>query len=234
MENNNHCVYIHTNKINRKKYVGRTKHGDNPEKRWGKNGERYEGCFHFYSAIRLYRWKNFEHEIIKSGLTEEEAKQLEKETIEKFDTTNPLKGYNILKDSVYKPTGEKVIMQFSTKGKCLDNYYYQEEDIEKDIPSESIEWVKWCLENEESMIDLVENDICKLHKMRRKMNGRFLWKIMVVKVYWLDDDEEVSDAIKTGTYKESIAKKMEEFEKWKKVRGIVRENKFLRNEIKKH
>lgn len=37
--NSTYCVYIHTNKINGKKYVGQT--CQKPEYRWGKNGIDY-------------------------------------------------------------------------------------------------------------------------------------------------------------------------------------------------
>lgn len=98
-QNETYCVYIHTNKQNGKVYVGQTKFGDNPNKRW-RNGEGYVMSVVFYQAIKKYGWDGFEHKIIKSGLTQDEANYLEESLIQQFDSTNFSNGYNI------KPGGE--------------------------------------------------------------------------------------------------------------------------------
>lgn len=90
--NNKYCIYCHTNKINGKKYIGQTK--QKPENRWV-NGKGYKNCTYFYNAIQKYGWDNFEHKILYDNLTLEEANQLEKELIAKYDTMNPEKGYNL-------------------------------------------------------------------------------------------------------------------------------------------
>lgn len=92
--NGTYCVYIHTNKIDYKKYAGITKYGNAPNKRW-QNGKAYLLNKHFTQAIRKYGWDNFEHEIIASNLTEEEAKRFESILIDKLDLMNPDKGYNL-------------------------------------------------------------------------------------------------------------------------------------------
>ena len=92
--NGTYCVYIHTNKINNKKYIGQTQYGDDPNKRW-RNGFGYKDCTYFYKAIQKYGWNNFEHEIIASNLTQEEANHFEELLIEKFETMSSDKGYNI-------------------------------------------------------------------------------------------------------------------------------------------
>lgn len=91
--NSTYCVYIHTNKINGKKYVGQT--CQKPEYRWKKDGRGYKRNPRFYSAIKHYGWDNFEHEIIASNLTKEEADNFEILLIDKLDTMNPDKGYNL-------------------------------------------------------------------------------------------------------------------------------------------
>ena len=83
-------VYVHTNKINGKKYVGIT--SKRPQKRWN-NGKGYERQ-HFYSAIEKYGWENFEHKILKTGLTQEEADYWEKYYIHEFDSLLGHNGYN--------------------------------------------------------------------------------------------------------------------------------------------
>ena len=86
----NYKVYVHINKINNKKYVGITK--QKPQGRWGNNGFRYKKQQKFYRAIQKYGWDNFEHIILYEHLTAEEAGEIEKQLIEKYDSYN--NGYN--------------------------------------------------------------------------------------------------------------------------------------------
>lgn len=90
--NNEYCVYVHINKINGKMYIGQT--CQKPEHRWN-NGNGYNSCPYFYKAIKKYGWNNFEHEVIASCLTKEEANNLEKLLIKILNTQNKEYGYNI-------------------------------------------------------------------------------------------------------------------------------------------
>lgn len=92
--NGTYCVYVHTNKINGKMYVGQTVYGDNPKRRW-QNGTSYKHCTYLNRTIEKYGWDNFEHEVIASNLTKEEADNFEKILIKQLDTRNPLFGYNL-------------------------------------------------------------------------------------------------------------------------------------------
>lgn len=87
-----YIVYCHENKINGKKYIGITK--DSPKKRWAA-GHGYAKSRHFDFAIKKYGWDNFNHEIIKDGMTKEQACEMEKELIEKYKTTDDRFGYNM-------------------------------------------------------------------------------------------------------------------------------------------
>ena len=77
-----YSVYIHTNKNNGKNYIGMT--STKPERRWGRQGEGYlrikNGKYcqpAFANAILKYGWDSFQHEIIATNLTFEEASELE-------------------------------------------------------------------------------------------------------------------------------------------------------------
>ena len=85
-----YCVYCHTNKENGKKYIGITK--QTPERRW-KNGNGYSSQ-HFARAIQKYGWNNFEHTILMSNLTKDQACYYERFYIKKYETTLPENGYN--------------------------------------------------------------------------------------------------------------------------------------------
>ena len=84
--NNSFCVYVHTNKINNKKYVGQT--CQKPESRWGNQGCGYKGCLLFERAIQKYGWDNFEHKILYSNLTQKEACAYESLLINKYNNIN--------------------------------------------------------------------------------------------------------------------------------------------------
>lgn len=92
--NGTYCVYIHTNKINGKKYVGQTIFGNNPNERW-RNGTGYVHSPYFWNAIQKYGWDSFEHDVIASKLTKEEADNFERLLIEKLNTCDNSCGYNM-------------------------------------------------------------------------------------------------------------------------------------------
>ena len=85
-----YCVYCHTNKINGKKYIGIT--CQTVSERWGRHGEKYK-TQKFGSAIQKYGWENFTHEVLFTGLSEKEAKEIEVELISKYKTYGK-NGYN--------------------------------------------------------------------------------------------------------------------------------------------
>lgn len=92
--NDTYCVYVHINKINGKIYVGQTIHGDGPNKRW-ESGSGYKSSPHFWNAIQKYGWDNFEHEIVASNLTKEEADNFEILLIKELKTYDNNFGYNL-------------------------------------------------------------------------------------------------------------------------------------------
>lgn len=93
MDNNKYCVYMHTNEINGKKYIGQT--SQTLKQRCGNNGKAYVGCPYFYRAIIKYGWNNFKHEILFENLSFDEANQKEDEMIKFYNTTDKNNGYNL-------------------------------------------------------------------------------------------------------------------------------------------
>ena len=84
-------VYRHT-APNGKAYIGIT--SQKPATRW-QNGRGYSQNKLFYRAINKYGWESFKHEILFTGLTQEQAEKKEMELIKLYDLTDPTKGYNI-------------------------------------------------------------------------------------------------------------------------------------------
>lgn len=88
-----YLVYIHTCKVNNKKYVGLT--GQSLKKRTGSDGSGYSRNRVFYAAILKYGWNNFETEIVSDKLEREEAAELEKKLIKELKTRDRRYGYNL-------------------------------------------------------------------------------------------------------------------------------------------
>ncbi len=89
---NNYSVYMHINKINNKKYVGITSR--KPEIRW-QNGTAYKRNPHLNSAIQKYGWGNFDHIILHTNLSYEDACMYEKKYIKDLNLKNNKYGYNM-------------------------------------------------------------------------------------------------------------------------------------------
>ena len=93
-----YTVYKHITP-NGKIYIGITKR--NPLKRW-QNGRGYSTNKHFSRAIKKYGWNNMIHEILFSGLSEDEAKIKEIKLIAYYKSNNPKYGYNITSGGDYR------------------------------------------------------------------------------------------------------------------------------------
>ena len=102
-------VYLITNIINNKKYVGIT---NNYKRRWGnecsypKNPKKRQVI---QEAIHKYGKENFKFEILYQGLSIEEACLKEKELIEQYHTligTENCQGYNLDKGGTYFPNAK--------------------------------------------------------------------------------------------------------------------------------
>lgn len=91
MEENTYCVYMHTLKVDGRKYIGITCR--RPNKRW-RNGDGYKKQPYFYNAIKKYGWDSFKHEIIFENLTKDQACVKEKALIKLFHTAEHDFGFN--------------------------------------------------------------------------------------------------------------------------------------------
>lgn len=128
---NNYIIYAHINKINNKVYVGQT--CQNPEKRWDYGSGYKKHNLHFYNAIKKYGWKEgFEHIILETGLSAEEANERERYYIKYYNSLEP-NGYNLtaggdgsLSHTTSRETKEKIGRANGKEVHCLetDEYFY--------------------------------------------------------------------------------------------------------------
>ncbi len=124
-----YSVYVHTNKINGKKYVGIT--SANVHERW-QNGKHYKRHSRFYADILMHGWNNFEHDVLFSDLSKDEAELKEKELIEIWDLTDSSKGYNVYKGGLsFEKHSPKTRERLSIKNSGENNPFYAKKHSEE-------------------------------------------------------------------------------------------------------
>ena len=97
-----------------KVYIGIT--STSLKRRWW-NGKGYKHNLHFTNAIKKYGWDNFQHIVIRDGLTKEQAEIAEIATIRHYKSRDPNFGYNMAKGGKLSPAsyeGRKRISEAST------------------------------------------------------------------------------------------------------------------------
>ena len=114
-----HKVYMHTNNINGKRYVGITR--QKPENRW----REYEAKTPIGAAFRKYGRENFTSIVLLWDLTKEEAEMAEITLISYFHTLTTEWGYNVehggsTRGKVADETKEKI--RQSQKRRWEENY----------------------------------------------------------------------------------------------------------------
>lgn len=84
---------MHINRDNGKRYIGIT--GQDVRRRWRHDGSGYKNNRYFWNAIQKHGWENFDHQIIKTGLSKNEACEMEKSLIALYKSNDLVHGYNI-------------------------------------------------------------------------------------------------------------------------------------------
>lgn len=91
---NNYCtLYLLTNMINGKIYVGQT--WSTTEIRMGDDGSRYKNSIKLFNAIKKYGVDNFAYNFLAFAHSQEVADELENQFIELYHSRDPKIGYNL-------------------------------------------------------------------------------------------------------------------------------------------
>ena len=101
-----YTVYCHTHLESCRRYIGITK--KTMLQRWNQHvytAKRTtgKGWSHFANAIRTYGQEAFSHEVLQTCDSLEEANKAEEHWVSIYDTTNPLRGFNIARGGNHTP-----------------------------------------------------------------------------------------------------------------------------------
>lgn len=120
--NKGYLVYKRTLNSDGRVYIGITH--NSLDKRAGNNGIKYDGCIHFYNAIKKYGWENFSSEILEEGLSKEKAEEREIFWIEQYHATDPKFGFNMAKGgNLAFPFNNGIkVNQYTLEGKYIKTF----------------------------------------------------------------------------------------------------------------
>lgn len=90
---NNCTIYLLTNIINNKIYIGQTWNDLNL--RMGIEGKNYKNSVHLYNAIQKHGIENFKYTVLQIVSSQEEANFYEDKYIKDYNSLDPKIGYNI-------------------------------------------------------------------------------------------------------------------------------------------
>ena len=132
---NNWCVYVHISP-SKKYYVGIT--SQKPERRWD-NGNAYlkknkKGEFTqppFAHAILKYSWENFEHRILYSELSKEDAEKKEMRLIALLKSNDGRHGYNVRSGGSTSKLSEETKRKLSEAQKGEKGSFYGRKHTEE-------------------------------------------------------------------------------------------------------
>lgn len=99
-----YTVYKHRNAINGKMYVGVT--SCSLVSRFKKGGIGYRNNKLMWEDIEKYGWDNFTHTTLASGLSADEAYEMEADLIRTLKLNNPKYGYNVYPGGYRVPSGK--------------------------------------------------------------------------------------------------------------------------------
>jgi group I intron endonuclease len=99
-------IYCHIHTESGRRYVGLTK--KTMLQRWNQHianskSKRGKGCLHLWNAIRKYGPAAFSHEILETCNSVEAANLAEQKWVEKLDSRNPEKGFNLVRGGSHTP-----------------------------------------------------------------------------------------------------------------------------------
>lgn len=142
-DDNAYCIYIHKHKVNGKVYVGMS---NNVARRWKFNGLEYKPSEKekqnrpFWNAIKKYGFDAFEHIIIETGLTFEEAIEKEKHYIQLYNAIDKKFGYNVSPGG----NGGRIYLEHPRgfKGKSQSEFQKQNQKLvwERSLKGKSTNW----------------------------------------------------------------------------------------------
>lgn len=194
----NYCVYVHTNKINNKKYVGITR--QEPKQRWS----CYRKSSLIWRAFDKYGRENFDSQVIVQNLAKEEAESLEIYFIATYHSLSTEWGYNIERGG--SAPGKMADCQKKRCSEVFKEYYSDVKHREESSKRMKEYWEK----HYEYMYATSQNNQVK-EKRAQSINRAYAITNLRQKL-----SEGLVERWSDPTYKEKMSERMKEYD-WNNV-----------------